>query len=298
MKMNRREFLMGGVAAAIGSRLSAASADTPGVLKLGFQVFGVRDLCDRDFAGTLKAVREMGYTGVETGRFYGRSGKELRQIFADCDLDCFAVQLYPHTLTEPQLANTIRFCQDIGCRRINCAWFQGSRGNLGDWQLMINVLNHAAEVCAKEGIAVAYHNHDHEFSFKVGGKPMWDWLWCGEGRNPEVGQIAPVSRFSPRVVQELDCGNCVLGGGDPVEWIDRFPGRIPTVHVMPAIADATGLKPGEAGVGSVRDRADWPRILAALRRCGTEWLTVKPTAFPGSLEDVRASYAYLKGLLG
>ena len=296
--MNRREFLAGAAAAVmLPTRGMAEAAQKGGQLKLGFQVYGVRDLCDRDFPGTLKALRAMGYTGCETGRFYGRTGKELRQIFADCGLECIAFQLYPHTLTEPQLAHTVKFCQDAGCRRINCAWYKGSRENLGDWQLMINVLNHAAEVCAKEGIAVAYHNHDHEFAMQVGGRPIWDWLWCGEGRNPEVGQIAPVSRFSPLVQQELDCGNCVLGGGDPVEWLDRFPGRVPTVHIMPAIADTKGLKPGGAGVGSARDRADWPRIVAALRRCGTEWLTVKPTAFPGSLADMKASYDYLKALV-
>ena len=201
-------------------------------------------------------------------------------------------------LSQIAFGNTIRFCHAAGCTRINTAWFKGSPENLGDWQLMVNVLNHAAEVCAKEGIEVAYHNHDHEFRMRFDGRPVWDWLWCGEGRNPELGQVTPVGRFSPRVGQELDCGHCVLGGDDPVRWIERFPGRIRTVHVMPAIDDATGLKPGEAGVGSARDRADWPRILAALGRCGTEWLVVKPVAHPDSIEDLRTSYAYLRSVLG
>ena len=265
------------------------------VPRLAFQVYAVRSLCEGDFVGTLKAAKAMGYEGVETGRFYGLDAKGLKSACEEAGLELVALQLYPHNLTEPQLAETVRFCKECGCSRINVAWYKGSAENPNDWQLLVNVLNHAAEVCAKEGIAVAYHNHDHEFRMKFGGRRVWDWLWsedCGDG----LRQVTPTPRFSNQVLQELDCGNCVLGGGDPVSCIAAHPHRNPTVHVMPAIADAKGLGPGEAGVGSARDKADWRRIVPALAADGVEWLVVKPTVNPGSLEDLRASIRYLKGL--
>ena len=77
-------------------------------------------------------------------------------------------------------------------------------------------------------------------------------------------------------------------------WLADNPGRNPTVHVMPAIADAKGLAPGEAGVGSRRDAADWRRILPALADDGVEWFVVKPTSFPGSIEDLKASISYIR----
>ena len=263
--------------------------------RMAFQVYAVRDLCEKDFVGTLKAAKAIGYEGVETGRFYGRDAKGLKAACDEAGLELVALQLYPHNLTEPQLAETIRFCKDCGCNRVNVAWYKGSAENPADWQILVNVLNHAAEVCATEGIYVAYHNHDHEFSIKFGGKCVWDWLWAKDADN-SLGQIAPAPRFSGRVLQELDCGNCVLGGGDPVKFISAYPHRNPTVHVMPAIAGAKGLKPGEAGVGSSRDAADWRRIVPALAADGVQWLVVKPTAHPGSIEDLKASYSYLKGL--
>lgn len=263
--------------------------------RMAFQVYAVRDLCERDFVGTLKAAKAIGYEGVETGRFYGRDAKGLKAACDEAGLELVALQLYPHNLTEPQLAETIRFCKDCGCNRVNVAWYKGSAENPADWQILVNVLNHAAEVCAKEGIYVAYHNHDHEFRIKFGGKCVWDWLWAKNADN-SLSQIAPAPRFSGLVLQELDCGNCVLGGGDPVKCISAYPHRNPTVHVMPAIADAKGLKPGEAGVGSSRDAADWRRIVPALAADGVQWLVVKPTAHPGSIEDLKASYSYLKGL--
>jgi hypothetical protein len=126
-------------------------------------------------------------------------------------------------------------------------------------------------------------------------KCVWEWLWEPSPRNELLRQVAVVPRFSPLVMQELDCGNCVLGEGDPVYWLDRYPLRNPVVHVMPAI-EGTGTRPGECGVGSKSDRADWPRIIGALKRNGVEWLVVKPTLFPGSLADLQASAEYLRGL--
>ena len=275
--MRRREFLAGALACAAAPSFAAA----PRRPRLGFQVYGVRDLCERDFPGTLRAAREIGYEGVETGRFYGRSARELKAVCADAGLELVALQLYPWTLAGAELPKTIRFAHESGCRRINVAWFQGSAVNENDWQLLVSTLNYAAEVCAKEGIAVAYHNHDHEFRIRFGKRTAWDLLW---------------ERFSPQVKSELDLGHCVLGGGDPFAALAKMPHRNPTVHVMPAIEDAAGLAPGNAGVGSARDRMDWPRAVSALAADGCEWLVVKPTAHPGSLEDLRASYAFLSRL--
>ena len=291
MKINR--YIVLAAACAIGAIASAFCKDAG--CKLAFQVYAVRDLCEKDFVGTLKAAKAIGYEGVETGRFYGRDAKGLKAACDEAGLELVALQLYPHNLTEPQLAETIRFCKDCGCNRVNVAWYKGSAENPADWQILVNVLNHAAEVCAKEGIYVAYHNHDHEFRIKFGGKCVWDWLWARDADN-SLSQIAPAPRFSDKVLQELDCGNCVLGGGDPVKCISAYPHRNPTVHVMPAIANAKGLKPGEAGVGSSRDAADWRRIVPALAADGVQWLVVKPTTHPGSIEDLKASYSYLKGL--
>ena len=264
--------------------------------RLAFQVYSVRSLCEKDFTGTLKAAKAMGYEGVETGRFFGLDAKGLKAACMEAGLELVALQLYPHNLTEPQLGETIRFCKECGAKRINIAWYKGSAENANDWQLVVNVLNHAAEVCAKEGIVVAYHNHDQEFRQKFGGHTVWDWLWNGKAGADALRQVTPTPRFSPLVMQELDCGWCVLAGGDPVGCIAAYPRRNPTVHVMPAIADPAGLAPGDCGVGSPRDIADWRRIIPALAADGVEWLVVKPTVHADSLEDLKASIVYLKGM--
>ena len=276
--------------AAVCAFASLAAESAP---RLAFQVYAVRDLCEKDFKGTLKAAKALGYEGVETGRFYGLDAKGLKAACDEAGLELVALQLYPHNLTEPQLEETIRFCKDCGCRRINVAWYKGSAENPNDWQLLVNVLNHAAEVCAKEGIAVAYHNHDHEVSAK-----SLEWLF-DEGKGARVErQVSATPRFSPQVLQEFDPGWCVLAGGDPLAWIKAHPRRNPTVHVMPAIEAGAKLPPaGECGVGSARDAADWLSVLPALAADGTEWFVVKPTSHPDSLADLAASAKFVRGVM-
>lgn len=288
---SRRDFLAGLGAAAFAARPSAlvGAAAAARRARLAFQVYAVRDLCARDFLGTLKAARALGFAGVETGRFYGRDGAGLRAACAEAGLELVALQLYPTALVEPELARTIRLCREAGTNRINVAWFKGSAENPNDWQLLVDVVNHAADVCAAEGITVGYHNHDQEFRTRFDGRPVCAWLF---------------ERFSPRVQQEFDPGWCVLAGADPLAWLAAHPHRNPTMHVMPAIPDVTEgapkgfpLGPGACGVGSARDRADWRRFVPAAVADGTEWLVVKPTAHPGALADLASSRSYLKGLL-
>lgn len=274
--MTRRNFIRSAGAAACVAR-AAPAGEAP---RLAFQVYGVRDLCDRDLVGTLKAAKAMGYEGVETGRLYGRSAAEWKAMCADVGLELIALQLYPFNLTEPDLAKTIRFCHESGCRHISTAWYKGSAENLGDWQLVVNVINHAAEICAKEGITVAYHNHDQEFTTRFEGRPVWEWLFEGEGRNPELAQVFPLSRFSSRVRQEFDANWCARAGEDAMTWFRRSAARNPTIHV------------------TVDDpRCDWPEIVQIARNAGTKWLVVKPTHDPGTLVDIQKDLTYLKGLL-
>ena len=278
----RRAFVAGlGAAGLAASGPALFAAPERRRARLAFQVYGVRDRCARDYLGTLKAARALGYEGVETGRFYGLDGKGLRALCAEAGLTLVALQLYPSALVEPELAKTIRLCHDAGTDRINVAWFKGSAENENDWQLLVNVLNRAVDVCAAEGIAVGYHNHDQEFRIKFSRRTVCDLLF---------------ERFSPRVRQEFDPGWCVLAGADPLAWLAAHPHRNPTMHVMPAIPGVMEgapkgfpLGPGACGVGSARDLADWRRILPAAEADGTEWLVVKPTAYPDSLADLAAS---------
>ena len=46
-------------------------------MKIGLQVYTVRDAADKDFKGTMEKIKEMGYDGVELA---GLCGKTIAEV--------------------------------------------------------------------------------------------------------------------------------------------------------------------------------------------------------------------------
>ena len=56
----------------------------PGVL--GLELYTVRHLLDKDVPGTLKLVKDWGFTDVEGGNWYGRSAAEFKTLIGQYGL--------------------------------------------------------------------------------------------------------------------------------------------------------------------------------------------------------------------
>ena len=55
---------------------------------IALQLYSIRHELDRDLRGTLQAVAEMGYAGVEPAGLHGMDPKEVRKVLADLQLVC------------------------------------------------------------------------------------------------------------------------------------------------------------------------------------------------------------------
>src|SRR5690606_37390751 len=80
----------------------------------------------------------------------------------------------------------------------------------------IDKFNKCAEICAASGIKFAYHNHDYSF------RPV-------EGVLPQ--QLIMDSTDKDKVFFEMDIYWVALAEQDPAEWLNKYPGRWPLVHV-------------------------------------------------------------------
>ena len=49
-------------------------------MKTALQLYSVRDEVEKDFEGTLKAVSEFGYDGVEFAGLYGKTPEDVRKL--------------------------------------------------------------------------------------------------------------------------------------------------------------------------------------------------------------------------
>ena len=83
----------------------------------------------------------------------------------------------------------------------------------------------------------------------------------------------------------VSCPGC----GMTRAWLAALSGRVPGMHAKPHGATAAGA-PG--------DVQDWPKVVAAARKAGVKWFVVECEKRKGTYDDVAASAAYLKPLLG
>jgi sugar phosphate isomerase/epimerase len=77
------------------------------------------------------------------------------------------------------------------------------------------LLNQVSTECQAQKMVAGYHCHAFDFA-KINGRFAWEILF---------------SRLKPEVNMQLDVGNCLSGGGDPIAMFKEFPGRSWSVHI-------------------------------------------------------------------
>ena len=100
-----------------------------GKIRIAVQLFSVRNDCARDLEGTLKAIADMGYEGVEFAGYYGRSAEELRSLLDKFGLEVAGSHVSVEAIMEDKLEETIRFNKALGNKYIIVPWIPESMRN-------------------------------------------------------------------------------------------------------------------------------------------------------------------------
>jgi sugar phosphate isomerase/epimerase len=290
--MNRRSFLETAAtvtaATLLSNRLSWAAAEHK-IDEIGVQLYTVRKQMRHDFEGTLAKVAAIGYKEVEFAGYFHRSPRDVRAILDRLGLVSPAPHVAYDTLGEKWSAQ-IESAKILGQSYIVCPWIpEKIRKRRDGWQRAAETFNRAGEASKKAGIQFAYHNHWFEF-LPVNGKLPYDVLL--EACDPNL------------VKMELDLCWITLGGGDPLKYFDRYPGRFPLVHVkdmkkLPAVSASGAQDFGnslkdmtEAGSGII----DWKRIFAQSERAGIKHYIVEHDKPRVPFDSIKTSYDYLREL--
>jgi sugar phosphate isomerase/epimerase len=252
----RRELLRMGAAgaaaawAATRAKLGLAAGKVP----IGVQLYSVRHDCEKDLPGTLKAIKGFGYEAVEFAGYYGRSAADLKKLLDDNGLRCCGTHTGLDTLEGDALAKTVEFNKGIGNKYLICPWIDEKlRQTADDWKKLAAQFDAIADKVAPAGMRVGYHNHNVEFT-PLDGKTAWDIFFGGTKKS---------------VIQQVDIGNCIEGGGDPVALIKKYPGRTVTIHLK----EFSKTKPDAfIGEGDV----PWKQVFDTCETVGgTEWYIVE-----------------------
>jgi sugar phosphate isomerase/epimerase len=269
MDYSRREMLkLGAGAAAIWATGAdpLAAAATKKKIPIGLQLYSVRQDCEKDLPGVLRAVAKMGYQGVEFAGYYGRSAKELRKLLDTNGLKCCGTHTGLNTLTGDALEGTIEFNKTLGNKFLIVPSLPRDRmASVQALKETAKLLSELAEKAKPQQMRVGYHAHGGDFR-RFDRETGWDIIF---------------SNASPDVVMQLDIGNCISGGGDPIAILKKFPHRSATIHLK----EHGGPRGAVIGQGDV----DWKEIFRLCETTGgTEWYIVEQESYAAPpLECVR-----------
>jgi sugar phosphate isomerase/epimerase len=287
--LDRRSFLWTVTAATLLARRFSWAAAEHKIQKIGLQLYTVRDSMQRDFEGTLARVAAIGYTEVEFAGYFGRSPKDIRSLLDRNGLISPSTHVDYEVLGE-KWPKEIETSKIIGQSYIICPWIPEEVRNQPDgWKRAAETFNRAGEVSKKAGIQFGYHNHWFEF-YPVNGKRPYDSL---------------LEECDPNLVKmEMDLCWIEVGGGDPLDYFRRYPGRFPLVHVkdvkrIPTRKESGGQDfgdslPGMTEVGS--GIIDWKAIFAQSDEAGIKYYFVEHDNPKAPFDSIRTSFNYLKQL--
>jgi sugar phosphate isomerase/epimerase len=266
---SRRTFLKTASASAAGAWLCGLAPQlmaNPLGLPLGLQLYSVRDLLPKDYQGTLRQLNEIGYQEVEAAGYFGRSAREIRSAMDEAHLNCVSAHYSMKDLA-PHVDSIIQFGKDLGLKFIICSSpaLQNpastttiTRANmdamtLDDWRWNAEQFNQIGEKVNAAGIRFGYHNHTAEFHALNGVRPYDELLRLTD---------------PAKVTMEMDCGWVIVGGGDPAEYLTKYPNRISMLHVKDfklggnkSTSETAPPPSAELGQGSI----DYKRIFEAAK---------------------------------
>ncbi len=244
-------------------------------LKIALQLYTVRDETTKDFAGTLEKVAAMGYTGVEFAGFGDIPASEMKKLLERLNLKAVA----SHTgmnLLENDLDEVIEYNKEIGNKYIVLPYHDFNSKE--DYLKLAKKLNKIGKKLTENGMQLCYHNHSHEFEEFAG----------------EYGLDILFANSDPDYLQtELDTCWIHAANLDPVDYVKKYDGRKPLVHIKD-IKNLEDKELTEVGNGEVNVVG----IVDACRNTDTEWLIVEQDSCEGSsLESAQISYNNLKEIL-
>ncbi|MCI8852467.1 MAG: sugar phosphate isomerase/epimerase [Lachnospiraceae bacterium] len=247
-------------------------------LPVAAQVYSVRKEAEKDFEGTMERLARMGYEGVELVSLYGREPKELRACLDSLGLKAVSAHV-PLGEFDRDLEGTVQAYEELGCSYLAIPWMDaGRRGDPGRFQETLDYFPVMRARCQKAGIQVCYHNHSYEFERTDTGEYWLDLLYRS---------VAPED-----LAAQLDLCWVKVSGVDPVEYLKKYRGRCPIIHLKDFIRNKDHLDQMPLGEGEM----DWKAIFSQLEDSQVQWLVVEQDEHPygDSMENMKKSIDYIR----
>lgn len=276
--MKRRAFVQTiGAAAASMLAMPRRGLAAKRLDRVGLELYSVRNAMKADPERTLAAVRKIGYTDVEllwSFNNFGRTPKQVRATLKQEGLRAPSAHIDPRIM-ETDWPKSLDNAKLLGMQYLIVPSLPESAKTLDDWKQWADRMNTAGAAARKAHLWVAFHNEpDHM-------KPI-------DGQIPYDVFIA---RLDPAVVRlQLDVGNMVIGGGDPMAYLAKHRDRYWSFHLKDVVPNKTSDT--ELGTGIVNFKA----LLAAVPNLSAKPAYVEQEGPKDELASMKVDYEYLHTL--
>jgi sugar phosphate isomerase/epimerase len=230
---------------------------------IGLQLYSIRDSIKKDVPAAIAKVGKMGYrfvepAGYDDGKLYGMKPSDFKSL---CLLNGLTI-LSSHVGKElPDSANMEKtmewweVCIDAHVAAgakflIQPVMGDGAYRSLDTLKRYCDYFNMIGEKCKAKGIQFGYHNHDKEFSTKLDGQTIYDFMLTNT--DPQ------------KVTFEMDLYWAVMGGAKPVDYFNKYPGRFELWHIK-----------DKKEIGGAETMMDFAAIWAAAAKSGMQYGVVE-----------------------
>jgi len=280
--MDRRRFINDVALYATGSALGIGLSSYKPVKNFGIQLYTLRDIIGKDTKDVLQKLSSFGYKQIEgfegaKGLFWGMGHKEFKSYLDSLGLSMVS----SHCDYKKDFEQKAAQAGEIGMKYLICP-FMGPQKTIEDYKRAADSFNKAGEICKKNGLRFAYHNHGYTFKEQEGQMP----------------QDVLMNSTDPALVDfELDIYWVVTAGADPEAWFNKYPNRFKLCHVKDRgknFPDGEGNASVTLGTGSI----NFPKVLKTARKRGMQYYIVEQERYDNttSIDCARDGAAYMKKL--
>jgi sugar phosphate isomerase/epimerase len=277
--MERRAFVQTLGAAAAGGLLTRAPwHPAKRMERIGLELYAVRRTMAQDPERTLAAIRAIGYTDVELLWSFNNFNRTPAQVAATLKNEGLRAPS-AHMSAETIFVGwerSLEIAKLIGHEYLFVPDFEDwTKRTLDDWRQWADRFNAAGAVARRAGVWLGFHNEAYHQK-PIDGKVPLDVF---------------IDRLDPSVTRlQLDVGNMLMGGGDPMQYLQKYPDRFWSFHLKDTVADRSSDTRLGTGI------FDFKRFLAAVPALNGKPCYVEDETPADELGAARSNFQYLQGL--
>ena len=240
-------------------------------MKLGIQLYTVRDFLFKDLEGTISDLAKIGYETVEHFGGFTCDASRLAEALDKNNMSCISWHAPLHYLENDLFFGTMAYFKQIGLKY--CVFTVGPDVMLDDQKRadFIQRANAVQKALEPYGIKTGYHNHWWEF-------------------DNDAKAFREVNEKTS-LLMEFDVGNALKNHWTLDKGAQLFPGRQEIIHIKPYSFEK------EFNCNMDDDSSDWTAVKKVIKEQNTQHLIFEHEDAATAMQRAEINIGLMKKLL-